>query len=141
MKKAIYTLIICCFSLFTFAASSEFSYDKDALATEFNQMDKASSLIETTNATYDEISKNPVFEGNLELTKHIAVQPNFSFDEMDWISFAWGFLCCPIGFFVVITNSDKSSEEKTSFWIGVITNVVLNAITTGLYYGVILATY
>ena len=50
---------------------------------------------------------------------------------MDWASFAWGFLCCPIGFFVIITNKDKDSSQKKSFWIGTITGVILGAITGG----------
>ena len=35
---------------------------------------------------------------------------------MDWASFAWGFCCWPVGFFVVVTNKDKDSNQKKSFW-------------------------
>lgn len=129
MKKLIYTLLILGVPALSFAGSSEFSYDKDALTTDFSQLDKVSSFVETSDVTYSELSKSPVFEGNLQLTNHIAIQPNFGFDDIDWKAFAWGFCCWPIGIFLYILPSrDKSSEEKTSFWIGLLTSVVLSAI-------------
>ena len=57
----------------------------------------------------------------------------FTIDDMDWGSFAWGFCCCPIGFFVVAINDDKTQEQKTSYWIGVIAGVVLDVISSAAY--------
>lgn len=129
MKKLIYTLLILSVPALTFAGNSEFSYDKAALSNEFSQLDKVVSYVEKTDVTYSELSKSPVFEGNLQLTDHIAIQPNFSFDDMDWKAFAWGFCCWPIGAFIyLLPSKDKSQEEKTSFFIGFLTGVVLGAI-------------
>ena len=50
-------------------------------------------------------------------------------DDMDWASFAWGFCCWPVGFFVVVTNKDKDSNQKKSFWIGLGTSFVLSLIS------------
>lgn len=130
MKKLIYTLLILSVPALSFAGNSDFSYDKDALSNEFSQLDKVVSYVEKTDVTYSELSKSPVFEGNLQLTNHIAIQPNFSFDDMDWKAFAWGFCCWPIGAFIyLLPSKDKSREEKISYWIGVITSGVLGAIS------------
>ena len=48
---------------------------------------------------------------------------------MDWGSFAWGLLCCPVGFFVVVTNKDKEQAQKTSFWVGWLTAVIINTVS------------
>ena len=132
MKKLVYSLLIMAIPALSFAGSSEFSYDKDALSTEFSQLDQVATFVDKNNVSYAELTNTHVFEGNLELTNHIAVKPNFGFDDMDWKAFAWGFCCWPIGIFLyMLPSRDKSSEEKTSFWIGALTGVVLGAIGGG----------
>ena len=130
MKKIFYLFNLLALPLFGISATNDFSYDKNQLSSQFSNLEQVSIFVEQNNVTYSELSKNPLFEGNLDLTNHISVKPNFSFDDIDWISFAWGFLCCPVGFFIVVIDDDKSKEEKTSFWIGVIANVVLSTIST-----------
>ena len=130
MKKIFYLFSLLALPLFGISATNDFSYDKNQLSSQFSNLEQVSIFVEQNNVTYSELSKNPLFEGNLDLTNHISVKPNFSFDDIDWISFAWGFLCCPVGFFIVVIDDDKSKEEKTSFWIGVIANVVLSTIST-----------
>ncbi len=129
MKKSVYAFIMCCLFTASYASTNEFSYDKDDLAKDFEQVDKVSQFLETTPATYEEITSNPVFSGNVELTKHIGLRPTFTLDDMDWGSFAWGFCCWPVGFFVVAINRDKSKEEKTSFWIGMAVSTILGIIS------------
>lgn len=48
--------------------------------------------------------------------------------EFDWPAALWGFLCCPIGFFVYVTNKNRTKDEKTSYWIGVAAGTVVNII-------------
>ena len=60
--------------------------------------------------------------------------PEFRIEDMDWGSFAWGFCCCPIGFFTVAVNSSKSQNEKLSYWIGVGVNTILSVISNTIYY-------
>ncbi|MGB3468652.1 MAG: hypothetical protein WBA74_25430 [Cyclobacteriaceae bacterium] len=83
------------------------------------------------------VQTNPDLLADLNLTELKAVNSieateGFSIDDMDWGSFAWGLLCCPIGFFVVAINGNKSKEQKTSFWIGWGVGVVLNLLTTAV---------
>jgi hypothetical protein len=135
MKKLVYLLLMVSVPMLTFAASNEFSYDKEVLSNEFSQLDKVANLVDETNVTYDELLKTKVFEGNLELTNQIAVKPNFELEDMDWLAFGWGFCCCPVGFFLyMIPSRDKSQEEKTSYWIGVAAGFILSAIGSGGYY-------
>ena len=47
---------------------------------------------------------------------------------VDWNSFAWGFCCCPVGFFTVAVNNNSDSDMKTSYWIGAASCVSLFAI-------------
>ncbi|MFM9944298.1 MAG: hypothetical protein ACKVQB_03615 [Bacteroidia bacterium] len=132
MKKLIYSLLILAVPALSFAGSSDFSYDKGALSDEFSQLDKVATYVEETNVSYSELSKAPIFKGNLELSSHIAVRPTFELSDMDWKAFAWGFLCCPIGVFLyMLPSRDKSSEEKTSFWIGVIASAVIGGLGGG----------
>lgn len=100
------------------ASESEFSYDKNALTTEFSQLDKIETYVEKNNVSYTELSNSPVFEGNIELTNAIAVKPNLKFEDVDWGSFAWGFCCWPVGIFTVLINDDKDQNSKNSFWAG-----------------------
>ncbi|MCC6721265.1 MAG: hypothetical protein IT243_03620 [Bacteroidia bacterium] len=130
MKKIINLLSLLALPFLSISATNDFSYNKEALSNDFSKLEQISVFVDQSNVSYSEISKNPVFKGNLDLTSHISVKPNFSFDEMDWISFAWGFLCCPVGFFIVVLDDDKTKEEKTSFWIGVIASVVLSTISS-----------
>ena len=130
MKKLISLFSILSLPLLGISATNVFSYDKNDLSSQFSKLEQVSLFVEQNNVSYSELSKNPLFKGNLDLTNHISVKPNFSFDDIDWISFAWGFLCCPVGFFVVVLDDDKTKEEKTSFWIGFITSSVLSTLST-----------
>ena len=67
---------------------------------------------------------------NLALSAPLGT--NFSIEDMDWGAFAWGFCCCPIGFFVVAVNSNKDSNQKLSFWIGWGVSVVLSTISSAI---------
>lgn len=55
--------------------------------------------------------------------------------EIDWPAALWGFLCCPIGFFIYVTNSSRTQDEKLSYWIGVAASTVVSAVgfASGIY--------
>lgn len=121
------------------ANASLFQLDETQLEADFQELDQLETYLlnnempsltnlRESNATL----LNQLDLGNL--SEETLVAPAFSIDDMDWISFAWGFLCCPIGFFVVGINQNKSSDEKTSFWLGVIGNVIWSGIASALYY-------
>ena len=138
MKK-ISTLLLAFAFIFNVSASNAdlFSYDLTDINNELNDLEIVENLIDQNqNSTVEEINtqiiKNNLLSSSFETNYNSSLALRAGLiDEMDWASFAWGFLCCPIGFFVIITNKDKDSSQKKSFWIGTITGVILGAITGG----------
>lgn len=138
MKK-ISTLLLAFAFIFNVSASNAdlFSYDLTDINNELNDLEIVENLIDQNqNSTVEEINtqiiKNNLLSSSFETNYNSSLALKAGLiDEMDWASFAWGFLCCPIGFFVIITNKDKDSSQKKSFWIGTITGVILGAITGG----------
>lgn len=138
MKK-ISTLLMAFAFIFNVSASNAdlFSYDLTDINNELNDLEIVENLIDQNqNSTVEEINtqiiKNNLLSSSFETNYNSSLALRAGLiDEMDWASFAWGFLCCPIGFFVIITNKDKDSSQKKSFWIGTITGVILGAITGG----------
>ncbi len=59
-----------------------------------------------------------------------AVAKGWSFSDMEWGPFAWGFCCWPVGLFTVAINDDKSKNEKISYWIGAGTSTVVGGCGT-----------
>ena len=138
MKK-ISTLLLAFAFIFNVSASNAdlFSYDLSEITTELSDLEVVENVIaQNQNSTVEEINtqiiKNNFLSSSFETNYNSSLALRAGLiDEMDWGSFAWGFLCCPIGFFVIITNKDKDSSQKKSFWIGTITSVILGAITGG----------
>ena len=138
MKK-ISTLLLAFAIIFNVSASNAdlFSYDLSEITTELSDLEVVENVIsQNQNSTIDEINLQIISNNFLSSSFDTDYKSSLALragliDEMDWASFAWGFLCCPIGFFVVVTNKDKDSSQKKSFWIGTITSVILGAITGG----------
>ena len=134
MKKIFYLFSLLALPLFGISATNDFSYDKNQLSSQFSNLEQVSIFVEQNNVTYSELSKNPLFEGNLDLTNHISVKPNLKFEEIDWGAFAWGFCCYPIGIFTVLINDKKDQKSKESFWAGVGTSIIVSTASyIGLY--------
>jgi hypothetical protein len=127
MKKAIYTFFAAALSFnVVFANVGEFELNEEKLMAEFADLDAIDALVEEGNFTLAQLSdENPVMAASLSDS---PLMQNFSIDDMDWGSFAWGFCCWPIGFFVVAINKNKDGDQKLSFWIGLAVNVVLGGI-------------
>jgi hypothetical protein len=127
MKKAIFTFFAAALSFnVAFANVGEFELNEEKLMAEFADLDAIDALVEEGNFTLAQLSdENPVMAASLSDN---PLMQNFSIDDMDWGSFAWGFCCWPIGFFVVAINKKKDSDQKLSFWIGMGVSVVLGAI-------------
>tara|TARA_B100000963_G_scaffold241736_1_gene211505 strand:+ start:599 stop:1027 length:429 start_codon:yes stop_codon:yes gene_type:complete len=136
MKK-ISTLLLAFAFIFNVSASNAdlFSYDLSEITTELSDLEVVENVIaQNQNSTVEEI--NTQITNNNFLSSSFGTNYNSSLalragliDEMDWGSFAWGFCCWPVGFFVVITNKDKDSNQKKSFWIGLGTSFVLSLIS------------
>ena len=136
--KRIYTLFL--FFAFIFNANASnadlFSYDLSEINAELSDLDVVENVIAyNQNSSIEEINKK-IINNNL-LSRSFDTHYNsslmsrnaFTLDDMDWGAYAWGLLCCPVGFFVVVTNKDKEKAQKTSFFAGWLTAVIINSIT------------
>jgi hypothetical protein len=117
-----------------FANGSDlFSYDRSALESDFTEIQQLEDyVIANGNLSLAEVQNNSVdvLTGiNFEILETASpVGAMFSIEDLDWGSFAWGFCCWPVGFFVVAINDNKSSDQKLSYWIGLGVSVVLGAV-------------
>ena len=124
---------------FTFNVSASnadlFSYDLSKITSELSDLEVVENIIDQNqNSTVEEINtqiiKNNFLSTSFETnySSSLALRAGL-IDDMDWAAFAWGFCCWPVGFFVVVTNKDKDSNQKKSFWVGLGTSVVLSLIS------------
>lgn len=114
-------------SAYANVSANDFNYDATAFETEMvglNQLEQDVNMHGFTLSTVETSDKWSTQIAGLGLQ-----QASWSIDDMDWGSFAWGFCCFPIGFFVVAINSNKSNDQKLSFWIGTGVGVVFSAIS------------
>ena len=136
MKK-ISTFILALSFIFSASASNAdlFSYDLSEINTELLDLEVVENVIaQNQNSTTDEINRkiinnnflNSSFDTNYKSS--LMSRNAFTIDDMDWGAFAWGLLCCPVGFFVVVTNKDKEKAQKTSFFVGWLTAVIVEVI-------------
>lgn len=133
MKKVTLLLMMAVFAISTaFAGNANlFTYNQDELNQEFEQLNALEGyVLANQGVAITDVENNPLF-GTMDFSgmKHSSpMGAMFSIEDMDWIAFAWGFICCPVGFFVVAIDDDSSKEEKISFWIGAIVSAVLGSI-------------
>jgi len=129
--------------LFTFSGYCNVPYpdlfklDEKSLNVEFAELNKLENYVISNQG----ITLNELFKNNNVLTcflnKESTSSPTpmdvmFTIDDMDWGAFAWGFCCCPCGFFTVAISDEKDNNQKLSYWIGVITSTLLDAAVYGL---------
>jgi hypothetical protein len=125
MKKILLSLTLLLMASWSMAntTAADFLLDEQSLQTEMsalNQLEQDfSAPTFTTSSNSSEL-----------FAQHGLQQSAFGLDDMEWGPFAWGFCCWPVGFFVVAINSNKSKNEKLSFWIGTGVSVVLSAISS-----------
>ena len=140
MKKITLILSLCflAFAIET-KANDDFSYDLNEINSELTELNQVEEIIlENKNKSIvylnQEISENLSYGTKfIEYNKiHSPMQQQFSMDEMDWGSFAWGFCCCPIGFFTVAISKEKDSAQKASYWIGVGVSTVFSLISSAI---------
>ncbi|MFC2136950.1 hypothetical protein ACFLTE_02130 [Bacteroidota bacterium] len=132
----IFTLLtIFAISVFSLSASQSdlFSYNAEEVETHFQELNELENhILNTNDLNLDNLIGSAVC---LNSTSTSGIESSsFSIDDMDWGAFAWGFCCCPIGFFVVAINDEKDSDQKLSYWIGVGVSAVLGAISSPKVY-------
>jgi hypothetical protein len=135
--KRISTLVLALAFVFNASASNAdlFSYDLSEINTELSDLEVVENVIaQNQNSTIEEVNRkiinnnflNSSFDTNYKSS--LMSRNAFTIDDMDWGAFAWGLLCCPVGFFVVVTNKDKEKAQKTSFFVGWLTAVIVEVI-------------
>jgi hypothetical protein len=129
MKKLLTLAFACCLGLNAFATVSadDFSYDAVAFETEMTSLNQLEQEVNLHGFSLTEVQASDKWSN--EFAGLGLQQAGWSIEDMDWGSFAWGFCCFPIGFFVVAINGNKSNDQKLSFWIGAIVSTVTSAIT------------
>lgn len=114
---------------------SSFNVEDEFATAEFAELDELEATVQTADLemmTYQEIVAKSEFDGTFNLRDGISGgdDSGFSLDDMDWGAFAWGFCCCPVGFFVVAVNGNKDNDQKLSYWIGFGVSTLISVITT-----------
>ena len=136
--KRISTLVLALAFVFNASASNAdlFSYDLSEINTELSDLEVVENVIaQNQNSTIEEVNRkiinnnflNSSFDTNYKSS--LMSRNAFTIDDMDWGAFAWGLLCCPVGFFVVVTNKDKEKAQKTSFFVGWLTGLIVQVIS------------
>lgn len=135
MKKYFLFTIALFVSCFVFAGNAElFKVDEQALNNEFSDLTTLENYVIDNNfISLNEIKSNNIFDLSGFNVSSLAMTSNSDY-TFQWEGFLWGFLCCPVGFFVIAINEDRDHDQKISYWIGVAAGVVLSAITSPLYY-------
>jgi|GEM_PF-1842346 len=124
MKKIILSLFLMLMASWSMATNtaSDFTLDEQTFQSEMAALDQLEQ--ELSAPTFTATSSN----NTVLFAQHGLQQSAFGLGDMEWGPFAWGFCCWPVGFFVVAINSNKSKNEKLSFWIGAAVSVVFSAI-------------
>lgn len=111
------------------ATADLFTYDEAGVEAQFSAMNDLDTYLDlNTGTTYADLqASGTASQFDLNWNQFNA-NAAFSISDMDWGSFAWGLCCWPVGLFVVLINSNKDSDQKMSYLIGVACVVVINLI-------------
>lgn len=130
MKKVVLLLFVSLFSVALFAGNDGlFNLDESAIESQFQDLNTLENFVlSNENVTAVNLS-----DFGFDMSKYeLSTDMNSSLEFM-WEGFLWGFLCCPVGLFVVVLNDDQPKDNKTSYWIGVGAACVLSAISSPIY--------
>ena len=142
MKKISILVLALAFIVNARASNADlFSYDLSEINTELSDLEVVENvIIQNQNSTIYEINRKIINNNflsssfNTNYKSSLFARNAFTMEDVDWGAFAWGLLCCPVGFFVVVTNKDKEKSQKSSFFIGWATAVIVELITIAALY-------
>ena len=131
MKKLITIMVVFLAFSSVYAGNADlFSVDKQAIQEEFADLNALEEFV----VTNDYLALNDILAGDAYDLTAINVNTMGTTTTSDFVfqieGFLWGFLCCPVGFFVIAVNENKDRDQKLSYWIGVAASTVIGAITT-----------
>jgi hypothetical protein len=135
MKKSLLLAVAFCLTTLTFAGNADlFKVDNQAINKEFASLTSLENFVASNNfVTLTDIQASNSFDLsglNVNNMRSSSGEGEFAFK---WEGFLWGFLCCPVGFFVIAVNKNKDHDQKLSYWIGVLASTVIGAIRTATY--------
>lgn len=140
MKK-ILSLFSICTTLFLSNANAStaslFELDENAVQIEMTDLNNLESYLELhQGVTLTELMQNTnlVQQFALNSMPNHPFSPMFSFDDMDWIGFVWGFCCWPVGIIIYFVK-DKEQEYLISVVIGALVATLIGTISSRVIFG------
>jgi hypothetical protein len=117
----VFLLFVACNAFAT--KSNLFSYNQITIANELNEVTEIENFVLThENATLANIIAQSETANKLNIKNLTSNFKQFTFDNIDWSAFLWGFCCFPIGAgigaFVVLLDDSASKDSKISYLIG-----------------------
>lgn len=103
-------------------------FDADEFLADFQNLNQ----LETSVLSNEINSMNEAIHLGFKIDVYAGLEIVKGDFEFDWPAGFLGLLCCPIGFGLYILDKSRSSDEKTSYWIGASGNVIWS--TIGLIY-------
>lgn len=128
MKKLI-LIVVSFLSINCFAGSADmFALDEQSLEQEFASLNALENFVVGNNhLSLNDIKQGNLFDLSAINTNSMGATSSSEF-VFQWEGFLWGFLCCPVGFFVIAVNQNKDYDQKLSYWIGVAAGTFINII-------------
>jgi hypothetical protein len=104
----------------SFASTADaFAYDENTVSAQLTEATQIENYVAANgDVTFTELQADANAASALNLGNFNANTASFTFDDMNWKAFLWGFCCWPIGIFTVLIKSDSTREDKISFVIG-----------------------
>ena len=130
MKNLLLVFVLFLSALSNKSAASNcdlFSMNEDQVSKSLYQATEIESYVLTHGqANLSELSKNIEVNNKLNLGNFNVSAASFTFDDMNWTAWAWGFCCWPIGIFTVIVKDGSTREDKISYLLGIGTGCILS---------------
>jgi len=114
-----------------------FELNEEKINAEFEALNELEAFVDMNETA----TLSTVQAINPELTTSLAYAPgstmahnDFTIDDFQLGSFAWGFCCWPIGIFTVILNDSKGNDHAISYLIGIGALLVLGGGGWGFFF-------
>ena len=104
----------------SFASTADvFAYDENTVSAQLTEATQIENYVVANNdVTFSDMQADANLTSALNLGNFNSNAASFTFDDMNWKAFFWGFCCWPIGLFTVVLKSDSTREDKISFFLG-----------------------
>ena len=112
----------------SFASTADvFAYDENTVSAQLTEATQIENYVAVnSDVTLTEMQADASLSNTLHLNNFNSNAASFTFDDINWKAFFWGFCCWPIGLFTVVFKSDSTREDKISFLLGIVFGVVLS---------------